>query len=253
MRPDLLAHQFGVEALLGHVRIAPADRGPTFGDKRHREKMVELQQAGAEAVVDVVIIVRDIVGNGCHLRLEAGPGHQIRRELTIGLGERPSRVRHRAVMLGEALQRLPAEIEAGCGADRALQPRQQPQRMRIVIKAARLPHRLLKRLLAGMAEGRVADIMREAKRLGEILVEAEHASDGAADLRHFDAVGQADAEMVPVGGDEDLRLVAEAAERNGMDDAIAIALESVAGAAHLAAARRMDASARTGRIAGIGG
>ena len=79
-----------------------------------------------------------------------------------------------------------------------------------------------------MAERRMADIVGEAQRLGEILVEPQRARHRAADLRDLQAVGQADAEMIAVGRDEHLRLVAEPAEGDRVDDAIAIALERVA-------------------------
>ena len=79
-----------------------------------------------------------------------------------------------------------------------------------------------------MAEGRVADVVGEAQRLGQILVEAERPGDGSADLGDFEAVGESDPEMVAVGGDEDLGLVAEPPERDRMDDAVAVALEGVA-------------------------
>ena len=79
-----------------------------------------------------------------------------------------------------------------------------------------------------MAERRVADIVRQAQRLGQILVQPQRARDGAADLRDFDAVGQPDAEMVAVGGHEHLRLVAQPAEADRMDDAVAVALERIA-------------------------
>jgi hypothetical protein len=75
-----------------------------------------------------------------------------------------------------------------------------------------------------MAEGRMADIVGEAERFGQVLVEPERAGDGPPDLRDLQAVGQADAIMVAVGRDEDLGLVPEPPERDGMDDQVAVAL-----------------------------
>ena len=74
----------------------------------------------------------------------------------------------------------------------------------------------------------MADIVGEAQRLGEILVEAERARHRPADLGDLEAVGEPDPEMIAVGRDEDLGLVAQAAERDRMDDPVAIALEGVA-------------------------
>jgi hypothetical protein len=101
-----------------------------------------------------------------------------------------------------------------------------------MIEAAMRCHRGLQRILARMAEGRMADIVRQAQRFGQIFVEPESARDAAADLRDLDAVGQADAVMIAIGRDEHLRLVAEATERDRMDDAVAVALEVVARTAH---------------------
>src|SRR3954451_18471468 len=86
-------------------------------------------------------------------------------------------------------------------------------------------HLVIERLLAGMTERRVAEIMRQRQRLGEVLVEAESARDGAGDLRDFDTVSQAGAIMVALVIDEDLGLVLEAPERGRMDDAVAVALK----------------------------
>jgi len=79
-----------------------------------------------------------------------------------------------------------------------------------------------------VAEGRMAEVVREAQGLGQIFVEPERTGDRPPDLRHFDAVGEPNAEMVSVGSDEYLRLVAEAAEGDGVDDPVAVALKRVA-------------------------
>src|SRR5207244_9136802 len=86
----------------------------------------------------------------------------------------------------------------------------------------------------GMAERRMAEVVGEAQRLGEVLVEAEGARHAPADLRDFDRMSQAHPEMVAVGGDENLSLVAQAAEGDAVDDPVAVALEYVAGDARAA-------------------
>jgi hypothetical protein len=95
-----------------------------------------------------------------------------------------------------------------------------------------------------MTEGRVAKVVREAQRFGQILVEAQGTRDGAADLRDFDAVRQAHPEMIAVRRNEDLRLVAKAPERNRVDDAIAVSLEDVARSARSGIRLGMEAPAR---------
>ena len=117
-------------------------------------------------------------------------------------------------------------------------------RVGVVVEPAGVGERGAQRILAGMAERRMAEVVGEAQRLGQVLVEAERAGDGAADLRDFEAVGQADAEMVAVGRDEHLGLVAQAAEGDRVDDAVAVALEDVARPARAGSSFRMEAAAR---------
>ena len=80
-----------------------------------------------------------------------------------------------------------------------------------------------------MAEGRVAEVVRQGQRLGQILVEPKRAGQRAGDLADLDRVGQPGAEMIALVIDEDLGLVLEPAEGGGMDDPVAVALELAAG------------------------
>ena len=104
----------------------------------------------------------------------------------------------------------------------------------------------VQRLLAGMAEGRVAEVVRQRHRLGQILVQPQPAGDGAGDLRHLDAMGQPGAEVIALVVDEDLGLVLQPAEGGGVDDAVAVALPGRAG---IAAGLRMQPAARGFRLA----
>src|SRR5206468_11365685 len=76
-----------------------------------------------------------------------------------------------------------------------------------------------------MAEGRMAEVVSERHRLGQILVESERPARAARDLRHFEAVCEAGAVVVALVIDEYLRLVFEPPERRRMDDPFAVALE----------------------------
>ena len=148
-------------------------------------------------------------------------------------------------MLGKPFERFPAEVEPVETRVGRFEPGHQADAVGVVVEPAGVRHRTLQRILAGMAERRVAEVVGEAQGLGEVLVEAERAGDRPADLRDFDAVGQADAEMIAVGGDEHLRLVAQAAEGDGMDDPVAVALEDVARPARAGVDFRMGPAARS--------
>ncbi len=76
-----------------------------------------------------------------------------------------------------------------------------------------------------MAEGRVAQVVRQRDGFDQVLVQAQVAGDGARNLRHFQAMGEPGAEQVTFMVDEDLGLVLEPPEGRAMDDAVAVALE----------------------------
>jgi hypothetical protein len=78
--------------------------------------------------------------------------------------------------------------------------------------------------LARVPEGRVAEVVHERDRLGEVLVGAQVARDRARDLRDLDRVREAGPVEVALVDDEDLCLVLETPERFRVDDAVAIAL-----------------------------
>src|SRR5580765_3108313 len=109
-------------------------------------------------------------------------------------------------------------------------------------------HAFGERILAGMTKRRVAEIVRQGDRLNEVLVQLQVACDRARDLCDLQRMRQASAEQVPFVIDEDLRLVFEAPERRGMDDAVTVALElGAAGRTRLGVA----APSRYCRVSGI--
>ena len=127
------------------------------------------------------------------------------------------------------------------------------KRMAVVVEAAVAGHAGVERVLAGMAEGRVAEVVGERDRLGEVVVEPERARQRPGDLRHLDRMGEPGAEMVALVMDEHLGLVGEAAEGGRVDDAVPVALELACGSATAARRRAGRASApgrpRRGRAA----
>ena len=89
------------------------------------------------------------------------------------------------------------QIEPGKAGVALLEALDDAQGVQIVIEAlAEALHLPVQLLLAGMREGRMADVVGQRQRLGQILVELQHVGQGARDLRHFDGVGQAVAEVV---------------------------------------------------------
>ncbi len=80
-------------------------------------------------------------------------------------------------------------------------------------------------LLADVPERRVPEVVAEADRLDEVLVEAQRAGDRARDRRHLERVRQPCPVVVAARRDEHLCLVRQAPERLAVDDAVAVALK----------------------------
>jgi hypothetical protein len=79
-----------------------------------------------------------------------------------------------------------------------------------------------------MTERRMAEVVRERQRLGEILVQAERTGERAGNLRDLKRVRQSRAIVIALVIDEDLRLVRQPSKSRGMDDSVAVAPEGVA-------------------------
>ena len=221
------------------------------------------KQAGPQAILHVVAVIGDVVGDRGGLRLEAGeamrapdpaaPGRRGWRTAAAA-GMRPIAVpRHRAsgpLCLTSPSSVSQREVQPVEGRIATLQLSDHAQALGVVVEPLVCGERLVERPLAGMAEGRVAEIMGERQRLRQVLVETERAGDGAGDLRHLQRMDQAGAEMIALVLHEDLRLVLQPAKGVGMDDAVAVALERRAQRSSGSAWRRPR---DRGRVAGIGG
>ena len=106
------------------------------------------------------------------------------------------------------------------------------------------------RLLAGVAERWVADVVGQGDRFGQVFVQVQRPRDRARDLGDLQRVREPGDEVVADGGDEHLRLVFEAPERFTVQDAVAVTLELCADGRRLFgrfAAAAAEAVRRVGR------
>ena len=109
--------------------------------------------------------------------------------LAAGIGQR-------AVVLDQAFERFPGQVEPVEGRIAPLEPGDHAEALGIVVEAAAPGHRRIERPLAGMPEGRMAEIVSERQRLGQVLVEAEGAGQRPGDLGNLDRMGQPRAVVV---------------------------------------------------------
>ncbi len=131
-------------------------------------------------------------------------------------------------MLQDAFAGLEAKIQSLERSVALFQHINHAQRLQIVLEAAMILHAVVERILAGVAERRVPEIVRQRYGLHQIFVQPEIASHRSSDLRDFNAVGQAGSEQIAFMIDENLGLVFETPKRRGVNDAVTIPLEFAA-------------------------
>ena len=220
-RVDDAAHGFGHHTPSRQGRIFLAHLRQVAGENPDLAQLFQRDQSGAQAVVDIVVVVGDLVRQIGDLRFER---RLLLAEKTLADHAELLGIGKRAV-LENAFARLEREIQAVELRIALLQQIDHAQRLQIMFEAAVFAHAGVQRVLAGMAEGGMAEIMRERHRLHQVFVQPQQAGGRAADLRHLDAVGEPGTEQVALVVDEHLGLVLQPPERGGMDDAVAVALE----------------------------
>ena len=134
-----------------------------------------------------------------------------------------------AGVLDDAFADFEGQVQAAEGGVALLEIFDDAKSVQIVVEdQAVLAHGGVQRFFARVAERRMADVVHQGQGFGEIDIEIQGSGDGAGDLRDFERVGEAVAEVVGVAAGEDLRLGFEAAESAGVNDAVAVALKIIA-------------------------
>ena len=217
---DQAAHHFGDEARAAERRKIATHAIDGFGHERGLSRQLfQRKKPGVNAVIDIMIVVGDVVRQRRHLRFQTRERAQFQRmnriilaDITGQIRQRPPLAQQRAVVLHQPFQRLPGKVQSVEARIALLELCHEPQRLRVVIEAAIGLHAGVQRALAGMAEWRMAEVVRQRQRLGEVFVQPQDTRAGAGNLRHFQRVRQAGAVMVALMGDENLGFLLQAAE-----------------------------------------
>ncbi len=128
-------------------------------------------------------------------------------------------------VLDDPLAHLEGQVQPAKGGIALLEVLHDAQRVQVVIEegSVRL-HGRIQRLLAGVAEGRMSDVVHQRQRLHQVHLQPQLGGDGARDLRHLDGVRQPVAEVVGVAAGEHLGLIFQPAEGARVHHAITVAL-----------------------------
>ncbi len=129
-------------------------------------------------------------------------------------------------MLDDAFADREGEVQTTVRGVALLEVLDDAQGVKIVVEAeAVLLEAAVESALAGVAEGRMADVVDKGECFGEVFVQREGFSDLTGDLGDFHGVCEARTEVVGSARGEDLRFACEAAEGSRLDDSLAISLE----------------------------
>ena len=207
-----------------YVRRFPVHLAHHGVDEGNLAERLGGQKAGAQPIIDIVGVIGDVVGEGGDLRLEAGLRGKV-EVAEIGIGAEGRAGARRPVVFHEPFKAFVREVQPVIVGVTALEPGHDAVGLKVVIEPAVLGHQPIEHAFPLVAERRVPEVVGQGERFGQILVEGQNARDGARDLRNLEAVREPAAIMVPVGCDEDLCLVREAAKRGGVDDAVPVPLE----------------------------
>ncbi len=202
------------------ARVSRFDRGEVFREEGNFvAEGVQIEKIGLEGIVEVGRIVGDFIHPIDELRFERrAEVEQIVRQFGI-FGQRII-----AGMFDDAFADFEGEIEAIEADVTMLEMLDDAESVEVVVKTAAVgAHEFVELALAGMAEGRMTDVVDQGESFDEFGVQAERGGNGAGDLGHFESVGEAVAEMIGEAGAEDLGFRFEAAEGAGMDDPVTIA------------------------------
>jgi hypothetical protein len=129
---DHAADGFMHPATPGDVRKLGIHFGGMAGEQAHALQLVKRQHAGTQAVVDIVVVVGDFVGQVADLRLQRGAAIFEKAPSEFAQFACP---RRRAV-LEDALARFEHQVEAVEGAVALFQAIDDAQALQVVLEAA---------------------------------------------------------------------------------------------------------------------
>src|SRR6266700_4060891 len=127
-------------------------------------------------------------------------------------------------MLDDAFAHFKSEVKSGELEIPMFELLDDAQRVKIVIECGAIcPHQLVQLAFTGVTKRRMANVVNQSESLGKFGVDAESGGYGPCDLRDFERVREAIAEMIGITGGKNLRFGLKAAKSTRVNDAVAVA------------------------------
>ena len=168
------------------------DRGSGETAGHVRRLSCDGEDAGVQAIVEVGGEVGDFVGEVDQLGLE---GRTKIEEIRGEFGMSGARVIAR--VLDDAFTHREGEVEAAPGGIALFKPGDDAECVQVVVEAeAMVAQGGIERLFAGMAKGRMTDVVGQGEGLGEFAIQAQSAARVRGNLGHFKRVGEPAAKVV---------------------------------------------------------
>ncbi len=112
-----------------------------------------------------------------------------------------------ARMLDDAFAHAQREIQSGESNVALLEDGDDAQRVQIMVEAqAMSAHRFVQRVLPGVTERRMADVVHQCERFRQVSIQPERSGNRPGKLRHLDGVRKTAAVVIRVAVGENLRL-----------------------------------------------
>ena len=222
---DRLKQQTPLQRWLREIRVLGLRRSPVRVKQGNIAQLRQSDQAGPHAIINVVRVVGNLVGQIAQLGLQTWllPAQEP-PAYTTGLGHLQLLGMLARTMFEDALPRLKGEIEAVVLGVPFFEPIHHAQALQVVLKTPKPGHAAMQRILPRMPKRRMPQVMGQRNRLDQVLVDLQRPRNGPPELRHLQRVGQPGAEQIPLVVEEHLRLVDQAPERRGMHDPITVPL-----------------------------
>src|SRR6185437_5259333 len=211
--------------LLRSVRVEAVDFFCEFGKQRNAlAHLLTLKHQRFHAVIQVGGAVSDLIRKVNELCFKR------RTEVKQVLGKlREFRRIIIARVLDDAFTYFKGEIESGKISVTLLKLLHDPKSVQVVIKAVTvLAHQMVEHALSGMAKRWMANIVDQGQRFHQLFIETKFGGNCAGNLRDFNGVREAIAEMIRILSGKYLRLVFQTAKGARVHHTVPVTLEGAA-------------------------